>query len=107
MIRIEIQSDTVEPFSGISQKTGKPFSMRNQFGYAFLTDAMGQPLPYPTKIKISLGDLQPPYPVGNYTILPASLFVDKYDKLAIGSLSLKSLSVTSNKPQVLPQSAAA
>jgi hypothetical protein len=100
MIRIEILSDVVDSFSGVSTKTGKPFTMRNQTGYAFLSDASGLASAYPAKIKIPLVDNQPPFPIGNYTILPQSIFVDKYDKLAIGSLSLKSVTVTSNKPSV-------
>jgi phosphoglycolate phosphatase-like HAD superfamily hydrolase len=88
MIRIEVKSTDIFPFSGISQKTGKPFSIRNQEVYAFTVDDNGNPRPYPEMIKLSLDDNQLPYPVGFYTIKAQSLFVDKFQRLSIGRLFL-------------------
>jgi hypothetical protein len=91
MMRIEVKSTDIFPFSGISQKTGKPFSIRNQEAYAFTVDDNGKPRPYPELIKLSLDDNQLAYPVGFYTIQAQSLFVDKFQRLSIGRLSLVSV----------------
>jgi hypothetical protein len=88
MIRIEIKSTEIFPFSGISQKTGKPFSIRNQEAYAFIVDSHGNSRPYPDMIKISLDEQQLPYPVGFYTLKPESIFVDKFQRLALGRPAL-------------------
>jgi hypothetical protein len=88
MIKIEIKSTEIFPFSGISQKTGKPFSIRNQEAYAYTFDEHGNPRPYPELVKISLDDQQLPHPVGFYILKPESVFVDKFQRLAIGRPSL-------------------
>lgn len=88
MIKIEIKSTDIFPFSGISKATGKPFSIRNQEAYAFTFDEHGQQRPYPELIKISLNENQLPYPVGFYILKPESVFVDKFQRLALGRPSL-------------------
>lgn len=86
MIKIEIKSDKVEAFSGISKKTGKPFSMNNQTGYANLVDANGEVLRQ--ALKITLSDDQKPYPVGFYTLAPSSLYIDSFSRLVVGRIAL-------------------
>jgi hypothetical protein len=88
MIRIEIKSTDIFPFSGISKATGKPFSIRNQEAYAYTFDDHGNPRPYPELVKISLDEQQLPFPVGFYILKPESVFVDKFQRLALGRPSL-------------------
>ncbi|MHB0991636.1 MAG: single-stranded DNA-binding protein [Burkholderiales bacterium] len=86
MIKIEIKSDKVEAFSGVSKKTGRPFSMNNQTGYANLIDANGEVLRQ--AIKITLSDDQKPYQPGFYTLAPSSFFIDSFSRLVVGRIAL-------------------
>lgn len=99
MIKIEIKSTDIEPFSGISKTTGKPFAIRNQEAYAYTFDKNGVLRPYPELIKLSLEDNQLPYPIGFYQMAPQTVFVDKFQRLAIGRPSLL--------PAQIPQRSAA
>lgn len=83
MIKIEIDNAEVKTKSGISAKTGKPYQIREQKGYAFLCDRDGRPNKHPSSLIISLGDEQAPYPVGFYTVSPASFYTDRFDNLAV------------------------
>lgn len=86
MIKIEIKSATVEEFSGISKKSGKSFTMRNQTGYANLVDRSGEILRQ--AVKITLEDNQAPYAPGQYQLAPNSIYVDSFSRLMIGRVVL-------------------
>ena len=83
MINIEIKSPEVKTKSGIAAKSGKPYSIREQEGWAFTFDRNGKPNPYPVKLSLSLRDEQPPYQPGVYTICPSSLYTNRFDQLEI------------------------
>jgi len=83
-IKIEVSNETVEVRSGVSAKTGKPYSMREQEAYAHTVSRDGSAQKYPQRIKITLGDQQPAYPVGIYTVAAESFFVDRFDSLSLG-----------------------
>jgi Helix-destabilising protein len=80
-IQIEIKSTEVHDKRGTSRQ-GKPFHIREQFGYLELGK------PYPVEIRISLEEAAPPYPPGRYVIDPSCLYVDRYGQLALGRLRL-------------------
>lgn len=82
-LRIEIKSPLVQEISGTS-KAGKPYHMRKQAAWAYTYDAMGALNPYPERIEFSLNDNQEPFPIGNYTLSPASFFVGDFHSLSIG-----------------------
>ena len=82
-LRIEIKSPLVQEISGTS-KAGKPYHMRKQAGWAYTYDQMGALNPFPERIEFSLADNQEPFPIGNYTLSPASFFVGDFHSLAIG-----------------------
>lgn len=86
-IRIEIESTEVFSKSGTS-KAGKPFSLREQKGYAFMLDEKGQPRRHPQEIRFILEGEQPPYPVGMYTLDLSSLYVGRFGNLEVGNLRL-------------------
>lgn len=86
MIKIEIESAETVTKSGVAAKTGKPYSIREQKAYAYTVAPDGKPNRYPTSIKISLRDEQPPYQPGLYTLSPASLYTNKFDQLEIGPI---------------------
>jgi len=83
MIKIEINSASFEQKSGTSARTGKPYSIREQEAWAFLTDREGKPQPHPQRIKITLADGEQPYNPGAYQLDPSSLFVGDFSQLNI------------------------
>jgi hypothetical protein len=82
MMKIEIVDTVVDNFSGVSKKSGKPFSIDSQKGY-FHQDG----LQYPKEVKINLQKNEhgqaTPYSVGFYQLSPASFYVDKFNNLAV------------------------
>lgn len=83
MIKIEINSAEVRVKSGTSARTGKPYSIREQEGYAHTFDRHGKPNQYPVRMTILLGDDQAPYAPGAYTLAPESLYTNRFGQLEI------------------------
>jgi len=83
MIKVEIESAEIKTKSGVSARTGKPYSMREQRGYAYCTDKDGKPNRHPNALCITLRDDQPPYAPGFYTLSPSSFYTNKYDQLEV------------------------
>lgn len=78
MLRIEITSSAFETISGISKKTGQPFSFRQQLAHIHKPGEK-----YPTPFKINLKDDQNPHPAGNYSLAADAVYVDNNGKLSI------------------------
>jgi Helix-destabilising protein len=91
MLRIEIKSLNIAEQSGIA-KSGKPYSIRKQTGWAYTYDNMGDLNPFPERIEISLADKQAAYPVGQYTLADRTFYVGDYSSLTIGRLILDPIS---------------
>jgi len=87
MIVIEIHESQVncEERSGVSQRTGKPYTIREQSAYAYLGGI------YPQLFKLNLQDGQNPYGAGKYQLHTSSLEVNRYGNLAIGRVLLESI----------------
>lgn len=85
---IEITSTQLEEFSGISAKNAKPYHIRNQAAYLFKEGDK-----YPTPMKITLRDTQPPYAPGRYYVSDDSLTVDRNGRLSLYDLKLVSVPV--------------
>ena len=85
MFKITVAQISVREIKGISEKSGtpKPYHMRFQTGYAHTVDRDGNLPPFPEKFDISLDSDQAPYPVGDYTLQPSALYVDKNGRLAV------------------------
>lgn len=83
MIKIEIESSEVRVKSGVAAKTGKPYQIPEQKGYAYLLDRDGKPNRHPSPLIIALRDGQQPYPPGVYTLAPSSFYTDRFDNLAL------------------------
>lgn len=83
MIKIEINSAEVRVKSGTSARTGKPYSIREQDGWAHTCDRQGKPNQYPVRVSISLGDDQAPYAPGAYTLAPESIYTNRFNQLEI------------------------
>ena len=94
MLKIEIQSAEVNVKAGTSARTGKPYSIREQQGYAHTVDRSGKPNPYPARCSFTLGDDQPPYAPGLYQLAPESIYINRFGQLEISPV-LKPLSPVS------------
>lgn len=84
MLKITVETEIIDAKNGVSAKTGKPYSIREQEAWMFGMGRDGKPQPHPQKIKLTLDDDQKgPYSLGTYTLDPASLYVDRFGQIAI------------------------
>lgn len=82
MIRISIPSASLREIN-YTDKAGKPARLLAQTAYAFTRDEGNVEAPYPDKFEVLLAKGQTqPYAVGDYTLHPSALFIDKNGKLA-------------------------
>jgi hypothetical protein len=85
MIKVTIAQTAVRDLKGTSAKTGRPYHMRFQNGYAHTVDKDGNAPPYPEKFEVQLEDEQQPYAPGDYTLHPSSLYIDRDGRLAVSA----------------------
>lgn len=107
MLKIEIKSaitgeHKISPSNKEGAKVFEPFTKVSQSAYVQgLVDANGSPEPYAIKISIDLGTkekgFRPAYPVGIYEVDDASFFVDRFDGLCLGRLTLRPITVAQLK----------
>lgn len=83
MIKIEVNTSAFDAKQGISARTGKPYSIREQEAWAFLSDRDGKLQPHPQRIRITLGDGDAPYTPGLYQLDPSSVYVGDFSQLNI------------------------
>ena len=82
MIKVQVEKVEVEEKRGTSQRTGKPYAIREQSAWGYFCDQEGRPHPHPQQVRITLGDLQEPYPVGAYVIADESFYPDRYGQVS-------------------------
>lgn len=87
MIQIDILDPTVSTKTGVAQRTGKPYTIREQEGWAHLYNAEGARDPHPTKIRITLPEEAAPYEKGRYELHASSIYAGRYG-LELGRLKL-------------------
>lgn len=83
MIKVTVFDMPVRRLSGVGKTSGKAYDMTVQTIYCHTADASGQPLPVPEKSEIVLDKDQVPFPPGDYTLSPASLYVDRQGRLSV------------------------
>lgn len=87
MIKVSVTSTEVRNQSGNAKATGKPYSLNFQEAYFHTHDRNGNPNPFPEKVEIILDKNEQGaalfYPVGEYTLSPASVYVDRGGNLAL------------------------
>ncbi len=97
-MKIEIKSTAtgeqhIKPSGKEGSKVFEPFTKVSQSAYVHgLVDRNGAPEPFPVRISIDLGttkERQPAFAVGFYEIDSESYFIDRFDNLCLGRLSLK------------------
>ena len=83
-IKVEVRSEELDVKTGVSQKNGKPYNIREQSAWGFFVDQQGNPHPYPQKVRLTLEDTQQnPYPPGMYELADASFYPDRYGQIRI------------------------
>jgi len=93
MLKIEVDNEDIITRSGVSERTGKEYCMREQRVFIFLPDSK-----YPKEIKITLDDDAQAYAKGLYTISPYSFKVGRFDQLGL-ALKLLPLNPQANEKQ--------
>lgn len=83
MIRITVPALPVRNMKGVGKTSGKPYDLNIQTVYCHTSDTEGNPLPFPEKSEVILDAGQQPYAAGDYTLSPASLYVDRQGRLAV------------------------
>jgi len=87
MIRISVTSTEVRNQRGNAKATGKPYDLSFQTVWLHLVDRQGNPDPYPTKTEFILEKDKDGaalfHPMGDYTLAPNSLYVDRTGNLAV------------------------
>lgn len=79
MIRINVREDNISTKSGVSRKTGKPYSIAEQ--PAFVTLPNGET----RRITLSHEDGDAPLPVGHYEPKPSAYWVGDFGALSIST----------------------
>lgn len=92
-MRIDIVNDAVQTKSGVSRKSGQPYSLREQEGVLVIGQYDMRP------VRIPLGKDQPAYSKGTYTIDPKSFTVGNFGDLSIGRLMLAKPAQQAQQPQ--------
>jgi len=87
MLKVSIPQTITRNLSGTGKASGKPYNLDFQTVYIHTLDRNGKPAPFPEKLDIILDrneQGQPMvYPVGEYQLHPASLYVDQRGSLAV------------------------
>ncbi len=82
-MKITIAQTTLREMKGTSAKSGRPYHMRFQTGYAHTLDKDGNTPPYPEKFEISLDTDAAAYAPGDYMLSPSAVYVDRDGRLAV------------------------
>ena len=87
MIQVSVTTTEVRNQSGTAKATGKPYSLSFQTVWFHTIDRLGVKHSYPEKAAIMLENNEHGaalfYPVGEYTLAPQSVYVDRSGNLAI------------------------
>ncbi len=80
-ILIEIENTQIVERSGVSERTKKPYTIREQQALMFREGER-----YPERIKISLDEGASPYKPGRYTLHPSSFSVSRFGAMQVRPL---------------------
>ena len=87
MIQVSVTSTEVRNQSGNAKATGKAYSLNFQTVYVHTHARDGKKNPYPEKTEIILEKNEQGqalfWPIGEYTLAPSSVYVDRSGNLAI------------------------
>lgn len=87
MIQISVKSTEVRNQRGTGKTSGKAYDLSFQTVWAHTSDRKGNPNPFPEKVEIILDKNDQGaalfYPIGEYTLAPNSVYVDRSGNLSI------------------------
>lgn len=87
MIKITVPSVMTRNQAGIAKTSGKAYNMDFQTVYAYVIGKDGKVAPFPEKTEIILDKdnhgIPISYPVGEYQLSPASLYIDRTGNFAV------------------------
>jgi len=83
MIRITVPALPTRRLTGTSKVTQKAYDLTFQTIYCHTSDENGKALPFPEKAELIVDNGKQPTPAGEYTLSPASLYVDQKGRLAV------------------------
>lgn len=83
MLKIMVKETTVHTQKGVAKRTGKPYEMRSQTAYVDLGKA------FPTEVKLTLGDDQQPFVLGDYTLTRECFTVNQYGELSLALRNMR------------------
>lgn len=83
-IVIEVENAQIVTRSGVSERTQKPYTIREQQALMFREGER-----YPERIKVTLDEGMSAYPPGRYTLSDASFTVSRYGAIQVRPLLLR------------------
>ena len=83
-ILIEIENTKIAERSGFSERTKKPYTIREQNALMFREGER-----YPERIKITLDEGASAYPPGRYTLHPSSYSVSRFGVMQVRPLLVR------------------
>lgn len=83
-IVIEVENAQIVTRSGVSERTQKPYTIREQQALMFREGER-----YPERIKVTLDEGTSAYPPGRYTLSDASFTVSRYGAIQVRPLLLR------------------
>lgn len=93
MIRIEIKSTVTRQIKWNDKATGQPRSMEMQDVFVYLPNEEGNTDSY-DKIESAIDSNVGPIPIGNYTLTPSCIYLDRNRRLAISLRNIKQIQGT-------------
>jgi len=83
MLKVSITTNNVQVKKGVSNKTGKPYEIREQPAWVWLIDEQGKQQPHPVTFMLLLDRDQAAYALGDYILLPSSIESGRFGSLHI------------------------
>lgn len=83
-ILIEVENAQIVTRSGVSERTQKPYTIREQQALMFREGER-----YPERIKVTLDEGMSAYPPGRYTLSDASYTVSRFGAIQVRPLLLR------------------
>lgn len=83
MLKISVKSDIIETVQYRNKTTGNPATLRLQTVFIYMPNSQGVVDGTYDKISMPLNEAQAPFPIGDYQLSPACLYLDRNRRLAV------------------------
>ena len=92
MLKVQVFEGPHE-ISGVSKKTGRPYSMRKQNVHVTLPGER-----FPVRVEIGVEDNEAGYTPGDYMLSPESFFLGEHNSLRLGRIKLAPMPAKAVEP---------